>query len=504
MSMNRQWNNARNESHLQSFLEVTKYRGGIHGLSHAQRVERFGLMLAEKTDADRDVIIWFAYLHDSQRTNDGLDYNHGPEAAQFVNAIRNTYLQELNNTQIGQLKEACRLHTSTHRTGDITVDTCFDADRLDLPRVGVMPDPMRMATEQGAKYAGRGYNDSFRDKAVMDNTTDSPKQSKGLLFHDKIINTGKGESKFAVRFNDKTEDGKSIGPYTYSRGKLHYYEWNLSAKSVSDNECVRGLNVDEVTGGIYAVEFNTFLSGKGYAAKEMRKNENVTLILLEYTEDDVVMKTETEICFTQCNIVYVSDQPTFIDKSKDGTLNKLMKQFVSKKATAEYNTYVKSIRDISAGLEKFMWDFRISANVLKQGFMYASVINLVENLSMTRPVLFWSVAIRCSNLLKYFSFPTFMGIARFKYMGKLTNEETKMLVSLFSEDAEKDELTKERLKMINDAAILSNYLFTGKDESKSMFYKTSKTVLNNIIKPLRKMAEEQAQIIYNTKFKIST
>ena len=82
--MKRQWNNDRNESRLQSFLEVKKYRGGIHGLSHAQRVEKFGLMLAEKTDADRDVIIWFAYLHESQRTDDGFDFNHGPDAERFV------------------------------------------------------------------------------------------------------------------------------------------------------------------------------------------------------------------------------------------------------------------------------------------------------------------------------------------------------------------------------------------------------------------------------------
>lgn len=63
---------------------MKKYQGGIHGLSHAQRVEKFGLMLAEKTDADRDVIIWFAYLHESQRTDDGSDFDHGPDAERFV------------------------------------------------------------------------------------------------------------------------------------------------------------------------------------------------------------------------------------------------------------------------------------------------------------------------------------------------------------------------------------------------------------------------------------
>lgn len=149
----KQWNNAKNAGLLQSFLEVTEYKSACHSLEHANNVELLSLMLAKKTDADRDVIIWFAYLHDSLRTDDRQDNNHGPVAAMFVDIIRNTYLQYLNDTQIWQLKEACRLHTSTRRTGDITIDTCFDADRLDYWRFGTQPEPKRMATEWGAKYA---------------------------------------------------------------------------------------------------------------------------------------------------------------------------------------------------------------------------------------------------------------------------------------------------------------------------------------------------------------
>ena len=33
------------------------------------------------------------------------------------------------------------------------VDTCFDADRLDLMRVGITPDTEKMATERGRYYA---------------------------------------------------------------------------------------------------------------------------------------------------------------------------------------------------------------------------------------------------------------------------------------------------------------------------------------------------------------
>ena len=485
--MKRQWNNDRNESRLQSFLEVKKYRGGIHGLSHAQRVEKFGLMLAEKTDADRDVIIWFAYLHDSQRTNDGYDNNHGPEAARFVDTIRNAFLQELSDTQISKLKEACRLHTSTHRTGDITIDTCFDADRLDLPRVGIMPDPKRMATEQGAMYADRGDYDNCERYNGYSKTT-------GLLFHDRIIKTGKGESKFAVRFNSKTDDGKSIGPFTYSRGKLYYSEWDLSAKSVSEDDCIRSYHVSDGA-GIYAVEFDTFLSGKGYAAEQMMKNENVTLILLEYTDDDIVAKSEHEICLRQCNIVHVSEQSTFIAKCKAGTINKLMAQFIVEKEAAEYNTYAKPVRDISVGLSRFMMDFNISKPMVEFALGHISALNIFEALQMPRSITHWGVAIKCSQLDSMKLCKPFFILARNKYLNELYDEEIEMLKSIYDENAY-DELKKARLAAFNDAFVATNYLFTGKGESKTLVYKFSKMLFNLVNVSLRKELEERIGIIY--------
>ena len=42
--------------------------------------------------------------------------------------------------------------TTTLRTGNSTIDTCFDADRLDLERVGIIPYPNKMATSKGDVY----------------------------------------------------------------------------------------------------------------------------------------------------------------------------------------------------------------------------------------------------------------------------------------------------------------------------------------------------------------
>ena len=62
-------------------------------------------------------------------------------------------LKELSDEDFHLLCEACRLHITIHKTGDPTIDACFDADRLDLWRVGIIPDPKRMATDIGAQLA---------------------------------------------------------------------------------------------------------------------------------------------------------------------------------------------------------------------------------------------------------------------------------------------------------------------------------------------------------------
>ncbi len=126
--------------------------GTVHGYSHWDRVAANGLRLLVP-GADSDVIAAFAYLHDSQRRSNGPDLEHGPRAAQFIDTIRDSYLKSFSNEQIALLKRACQLHTTCRRTGDITVDICFDADRLDLGRVGITPNPKLMATERGAELA---------------------------------------------------------------------------------------------------------------------------------------------------------------------------------------------------------------------------------------------------------------------------------------------------------------------------------------------------------------
>src|SRR5262249_48780677 len=58
-------------------------------------------------------------------------------------------LIHLDDHKFDLLFDACRLHTDGHTTGDRTLLACWDADRLDLGRVGITPDPRRLCTRAG-------------------------------------------------------------------------------------------------------------------------------------------------------------------------------------------------------------------------------------------------------------------------------------------------------------------------------------------------------------------
>ncbi len=52
------------------------------------------------------------------------------------------------------LVTACRDHSDGFTRADVTVQTCWDADRLDLGRVGMRPDPGRLCTEAAREPGG--------------------------------------------------------------------------------------------------------------------------------------------------------------------------------------------------------------------------------------------------------------------------------------------------------------------------------------------------------------
>jgi uncharacterized protein len=124
----------------------------IHGPSHWQRVDAFGLDIAESSGADLTVVRLFALLHDSCRQDDGADLDHGPRAAEMLDRIVPTVFA-IDPGRFELLKEAIRLHTTGQTTSEPTIGTCWDADRLDIGRVGMTPSANYMSTKAGKDTA---------------------------------------------------------------------------------------------------------------------------------------------------------------------------------------------------------------------------------------------------------------------------------------------------------------------------------------------------------------
>ncbi len=129
---------------------------GAHGVRHWARVRKFGLQLASVTGARTDVVELFSFLHDSCRHEDGHDPDHGRRAVEFATQLRGLGL-ELDDDGFALLCEAMEYHSEGHLGADVTVQTCWDADRLDLGRVGIQPEPHKVCTDAARGMISRAY-----------------------------------------------------------------------------------------------------------------------------------------------------------------------------------------------------------------------------------------------------------------------------------------------------------------------------------------------------------
>lgn len=142
-----------NDKVLSPVLEAVKGQfrlniNSLHGIGHWGRVKTIGLRLALPMGADLRVVHLFSILHDSQRENEDDDPEHGERAADYAKELFEKGLLPITGQQLGQLACACASHShSGARSDNVTVQVCWDADRLDLYRVGIIPDPEFLYTD---------------------------------------------------------------------------------------------------------------------------------------------------------------------------------------------------------------------------------------------------------------------------------------------------------------------------------------------------------------------
>lgn len=131
-------------------LNVTQSR--LHGLDHWFRIWKNAQFLTgQDHSADLEVVALYALFHDSMRVNDGADHGHGLRGYKLWERIyARTGLEEyMSMKQRELLFEACAEHSEGRRSTDSTIAVCWDADRMDLHRKGIWPDPRYMSTQVG-------------------------------------------------------------------------------------------------------------------------------------------------------------------------------------------------------------------------------------------------------------------------------------------------------------------------------------------------------------------
>lgn len=115
---------------------------GPHGMPHWQRVLRNGVLIyeADKSNVDLHVVTAFALLHDSCRINEDDDPMHGVDGARFMRRLAaQGLLAHLDEEQLTLLSSAIIDHPRGFVILEPRIQACWDADRLDLGRVGIEP-----------------------------------------------------------------------------------------------------------------------------------------------------------------------------------------------------------------------------------------------------------------------------------------------------------------------------------------------------------------------------
>lgn len=116
----------------------------IHGPNHWDAVERNVIELCKRVkDADLELCKLFAILHDCKRENDSYDPEHGVRSANLIKL----YYKNLSEERLKKIVYACEQHNNGLISDDPTIGVCWDADRLDLCRVGITPDATMLSTD---------------------------------------------------------------------------------------------------------------------------------------------------------------------------------------------------------------------------------------------------------------------------------------------------------------------------------------------------------------------
>jgi len=144
----------------------------IHGFPHWLRVAYNGLMLADNENVSDNIVVLFAFFHDIKRFDDGFDPDHGQRGSDYLLGRANYLNKNISREEIELAAKACATHTDGLITGVKEIGVCWDADRLDLYRVGLIPKDLYLSTDtartlKAKEWADRSFISSYNKKLAF-------------------------------------------------------------------------------------------------------------------------------------------------------------------------------------------------------------------------------------------------------------------------------------------------------------------------------------------------
>jgi len=115
----------------------------IHGISHLRRVAITAGRIAASIGEDVESAVVAGFLHDCARSDDGGGTRHAHDSAVLAKKLLSRFYPHLDTVR---LCDAIARHADGETTEDLLAACVWDADRLDLTRLGIEVDPDLLST----------------------------------------------------------------------------------------------------------------------------------------------------------------------------------------------------------------------------------------------------------------------------------------------------------------------------------------------------------------------
>lgn len=115
----------------------------IHGIPHLRRVAVTAGRIAASIGEDIESAVVAGFLHDCARNDDGGGTRHAHDSAVLAKKLLSMFYPHLDAIR---LYDAIAQHADGITTKDLLIACVWDADRLDLRRLGIEVNPDLLST----------------------------------------------------------------------------------------------------------------------------------------------------------------------------------------------------------------------------------------------------------------------------------------------------------------------------------------------------------------------